>query len=783
MYYTKKPIPLIIDLVLQINYEYELEDNMKTSVIGFPRIGTLRELKFASEKYFKKEITADELLAKGKELRKIHWNTQKEAGIDYISSNDFSFYDILLDTAVLFGIVPKRYKELNLSELDTYFAMARGYQGESGDVKALAMRKWFNTNYHYIVPEVEDDTEIGLSGNKPFEQYNEAKALKVETKSIVIGAYTLLKLCRFTGNKSSNDFVDAFISAYQSYVKKAEETGINWIQFDEPALVRDTDSEDIALFNKIYSAILSSKSSAKVLVQTYFGDVRDIYSDLIKLPFDGIGLDFVEGKETFALVEKYGFPQDKLLFAGLVNGKNIWRNNYEKTLQSLAKLQEKGINCVLSTSCSLLHVPYTTKHETKLSKAHLSYFAFAEEKLYELADLKALAGNADYKNEASYQANAKLFAGERDCYSEEVHKRLSQVTDSDYTRSPERKTRQALQKKEFGLPEFPTTTIGSFPQTREVKANRSAFRKGEITEAEYKEFNKKQIADCVKFQEDIDIDVLVHGEFERNDMVEYFGEALGGFLFTEKAWGQSYGTRCVKPPVIWGDVYRKKAITVEWSVYAQSLTKRIMKGMLTGPVTILNWSFPREDISIKESISQIALAIRDEVLDLEKNGIKIIQIDEAALREKLPLRKSDWQKEYLDFAIPAFRLTHSGVRPETQIHTHMCYSEFTDIIPAIDNMDADVITFEASRSDLQILTSLKEHNFETEVGPGVYDIHSPRVPSVEEIVATLHTMLSKIDRDKLWVNPDCGLKTRGIPETEASLKNMVAAAKIIRNEA
>jgi len=756
---------------------------MKTSVIGFPRIGTLRELKFASEKYFKKEITADELLQKGKELRKIHWNTQKEAGIDFISSNDFSFYDILLDTAVLFGIVPKRYTELNLSELDTYLAMARGYQGTSGDVKALAMKKWFNTNYHYIVPEVEDDTEIKLSGNKPFEQYNEAKSLGIETKSIVIGAYTLLKLCRFTGKKSSKDFVDALISAYQSYIKKAEENGITWVQFDEPALVRDTDSEDIALFNKIYTAVLSSKNNVKVLVQTYFGDVRDIYEDLIKLPFDGIGLDFVEGKETFSLVEKHGFPQDRLLFAGLVNGKNIWKNNYEKTLQALSKLREKGISCILSTSCSLLHVPYTTKHETKLSANHLSYFAFAEEKLGELAELKALAENANYKNEASYQANVKLFAGERDCYSEDVHKRLSLVTESDYTRSPERRKRQELQKKEFGLPEFPTTTIGSFPQTREVKANRSAFRKGEISEAEYKEFNKKQIADCVKFQEDIDIDVLVHGEYERNDMVEYFGEALGGFLFTEKAWVQSYGTRCVKPPVIWGDVYRKKAITVEWSAYAQSLTKRIMKGMLTGPVTILNWSFPREDISIKESISQIALAIRDEVLDLEKNGIKIIQIDEAALREKLPLRKSDWQKEYLDFAIPAFRLTHSGVRPETQIHTHMCYSEFTDIIPAIDNMDADVITFEASRSDLQILTALKEHNFETEVGPGVYDIHSPRVPSVEEIVATLHTMLSKIDRDKLWVNPDCGLKTRGIPETEESLKNMVAAAKIIRNEA
>ena len=756
---------------------------MKTSVIGFPRIGTLRELKFASEKYFKKEITADELLQTGKELRKIHWNTQKEAGIDFISSNDFSFYDILLDTAVLFGIVPKRYKELNLSELDTYLAMARGYQGASGDVKALAMKKWFNTNYHYIVPEVEDDTKIKLSGNKPFEQYNEAKSLGIETKPIVIGAYTLLKLCRFTGEKSSKDFVDALISAYQSYVKKAEEAGISWIQFDEPALVRDTDSEDIALFNKIYSAVLSSKNSSKVLVQTYFGDVRDIYEDLIKLPFDGIGLDFIEGKETFSLVEKHGFPEDKLLFAGLVNGKNIWRNNYDKTLQTLTRLQKKGINCVLSTSCSLLHVPYTTKHETKLSANHLSYFAFAEEKLGELVELKVLAENANYKNEASYQANVKLFAGERDCYSEDVHKRLSLVTESDYTRSPERRKRQELQKKEFGLPEFPTTTIGSFPQTKEVKANRSAFRKGEISEAEYKEFNKKQIADCVKFQEDIDIDVLVHGEYERNDMVEYFGEALGGFLFTEKAWVQSYGTRCVKPPVIWGDVYRKKAITVEWSAYAQSLTKRIMKGMLTGPVTILNWSFPREDISIKESISQIALAIRDEVLDLEKNGIKIIQIDEAALREKLPLRKSDWQKEYLDFAIPAFRLTHSGVRPETQIHTHMCYSEFTDIIPAIDNMDADVITFEASRSDLQILTALKEHNFETEVGPGVYDIHSPRVPSVDEIVATLHTMLSKIDRDKLWVNPDCGLKTRGIPETEESLKNMVAAAKIIRNEA
>ena len=755
---------------------------MQTSVIGFPRIGTLRELKFASEKYFKKEIKAEEILQTGKDLRKIHWNTQKEAGIDFISCNDFSYYDMMLDTAVLFGIVPKRYRELNLSDLDTYYAMARGYQGASGDVKALAMKKWFNTNYHYIVPEIEDETQIRLSGKKPFEEYNEAKALGIETKPVVIGAYTLLKLCRYTGEKTINDYTDAVITAYQDLLKKCEENKIAWIQFDEPALVQDMSVEDIALFHKIYDAVLSVKKESHILLQTYFGDVRDIYADLIKMPFDGIGLDFIEGKETDFLVETYGFPKDKWLFAGLINGKNIWKNHYEKTLQVLGKLQEKGIKSVLSTSCSLLHVPYTIKHETKLSAKYLSYFAFAEEKLRELAELKELVESADYQLEATYQENKKLFAEGRDCFNEQVHKRFSLVTEKDYTREPKRSERQKLQKKELGLPEFPTTTIGSFPQTKEVKANRSAYRQGKISEEEYKAFNKKKIAECVRWQEEIGLDVLVHGEYERNDMVEYFGEALGGFLFTEKAWVQSYGTRCVKPPIIWGDVYRKKPITVEWSVYAQSLTKKIMKGMLTGPVTILNWSFPREDISIKESISQIALAIRDEVLDLEKNGIKIIQIDEAALREKLPLRKSDWQKEYLDFAIPSFRLTHSGVKAGTQIHTHMCYSEFTDIIPAIDDMDADVITFEASRSDLQILDALKEHHFETEVGPGVYDIHSPRVPSVEEIVAALRIMLTKIDKEKLWINPDCGLKTRDIPETEESLKNLVAAARVIRNE-
>lgn len=756
---------------------------MKTSVIGFPRIGTLRELKFASEKYFRKEISEEQLKETAKELRKTHWNMQKNAGIDFISSNDFSFYDTVLDTAVLLNIIPKRYKELDLSEIDTYFAMARGYQGEHGDVKALAMKKWFNTNYHYIVPETEDDTKIKLSGDKLWNEYAEADEIGIKTKPMLTGAYTMLKLCRYTGNKSEKDYVGDIIAAYKELLQTCGKKQIAWVQFDEPSLVLDMDDSDKALFHQIYDELLAVETDTKVLLQTYFGDIRDIYEEVIKMPFAGIGLDFIEGKQTCDLVSKYGFPKDKVLFAGVVNGKNIWKNHYDKTLKVLSGLREKGIDTIISTSCSLLHVPYTLENEEKLSKEYTAYFSFAKEKLVELSELGKLADSKNYAEYEIFKKNHKLFSGSRDCTNKDVRNRLSKVCESDYVRLPKRSERQKIQKEEFKLPKFPTTTIGSFPQTKDVKANRSAFKRGEKTEQEYVDFNKKKIAECVKWQEEIGIDVFVHGEYERNDMVEYFGESLGGFLFTQKAWVQSYGTRCVKPPIIWGDVYRNKPITVEWSVYAQSLTKKIMKGMLTGPVTILNWSFPREDISIKDSISQIALAIRDEVLELEANGIKVIQIDEAALREKLPLRKTDWYKEYLDFAIPAFRLTHSGVKPETQIHTHMCYSEFTDIIPAIDDMDADVITFEASRSDLLILDSFRENNFETEVGPGVYDIHSPRVPSVEEITNVLKIMLTKIDSDKLWVNPDCGLKTRGMKESDTSLRNMVCAAKKIREEA
>lgn len=758
----------------------EQEDMMKTSVIGFPRVGTLRELKFASEKYFRHEITAQELTGIAADLRHRHWMTQVAAGIGFIPCNDFSFYDIVLDTAVLLGIVPKRYRELNVSKLDTYFAMARGYQGESGDVKALAMKKWFNTNYHYIVPEIEDDTVISLDCEKLTGEYEEAKALGIKTKPVVIGPYTMLKLCRYVGSKNAEDFADDVAEAYRQLIAECDEENVEWLQFDEPSLVRDMDDDDKALFHRVYERVFADRADCKILLQTYFGDVRDVYEDIINMPFAGIGLDFIEGKQTGQLIDRYGFPGDKVLFAGLVNGKNIWRNHYDKTLNVVGQLRDKKIDVVLSTSCSLLHVPYTLKQETKLSQDYLRFFAFAEEKLIELSELAALAESYNYTELEAYHKNQELFAGTRDCNSYEVRQRLAAVTEADYARLPKRSERQALQKKKFGLPELPTTTIGSFPQTKDVKSQRAQLRKGEISEQEYVDFVKGKIKECVKWQEDIGLDVLVHGEYERNDMVEYFGEALGGFLFTEKAWVQSYGTRCVKPPVIWGDVYRKKPITVDWSVYAQSLTDKIMKGMLTGPVTILNWSFPREDISIKESISQIALAIRDEVLDLEAHGIKMIQIDEAALREKLPLRKSDWYTEYLDFAIPAFRLTHSGVKAETQIHTHMCYSEFADIIPAIDDMDADVITFEASRSDLQILDSLRENNFETEVGPGVYDIHSPRVPSVAEIVKAVNVMLTKIGRDKLWINPDCGLKTRGVPETDASLRNMVEAARQVR---
>ena len=498
------------------------------------------------------------------------------------------------------------------------------------------------------------------------------------------------------------------------------------------------------------------------------------------LDFDGIGLDFIEGRKTKELIQNYGFPKDKILFAGLVNGRNIWKCDYEKTLSVINEIRKYADNIVLSTSCSLLHVPYTLENESNMRDEIKIHFAFAFEKLNELKELGELADAADYKGQETFINNKNVFMQERIMRNEEIGRQVAALSEEDFVRVPERAIRQKLQREVLGLPLLPTTTIGSFPQTQEVKKNRSRYKKGEIDKAAYDKQVYEFIRECIEKQEKLGLDVLVHGEYERNDMVEFFGENLEGYVFTEKAWVQSYGTRCVKPPIIFGDIKRNAPITTAYSAYAQSLTDKPVKGMLTGPVTILNWSFPREDISLKEMAYQIGIAIREEVLDLEKAGIRIIQIDEAAIKEKLPIRKSDRYSDYLDWAIPAFRLCHSGVKAETQIHTHMCYSEFNDIIKDIDNMDADVISFEASRSKFTILDAIKEAGFETEVGPGVYDIHSPRVPSVEEIEEALKIMLIKIDREKLWVNPDCGLKTRGTAETDASLKNLVEAAKKIR---
>lgn len=747
---------------------------MTATIVGFPRIGENRELKFITEKYFKHEATEEELKERAKDLRQHDRKLLLDSGLTNFTSNHFSFYDQMLDAAFLFNVIPENIAELDLSDLDKYFALARGYQGKKGDVKAWPMKKWFNTNYHYIVPQFTADTDVKLAGTKIFDEFVEAKEDGTITRPVLVGPFTLLQLSEFHGCVKE-DFVGAFIEAYARIFKQLEDLGANWIQLDEPSLVKDLDERELALFKALYEPLLLQKGRLKVLAQTYFGDVRDAYDVLLKLPFDGIGLDFVEGRKTLELVER-GFDDEKVLFAGVVNGKNIWRNNYQKTLDLLKKLNVK--NLVLTTSCSLLHVPYTVASE-ELEEDVTKHFAFAEEKVKELVELDALLKN---QSPEFLRKNAELFEKPRVLENAELHQKIADLKPEAFVRQPEFAVREKIQKREFNLPLLPTTTIGSFPQTREVKQKRAAFRKHEISKEEYDEFIAERIDSWIRFQEEIGLDVLVHGEFERNDMVEYFGQHLEGYVFTKKAWVQSYGTRCVKPPIIWGDVSRKDPITVRWSVYAQKQTKKIVKGMLTGPVTILNWSFPREDISIKESTLQLALAIREEVLDLEKNGIRIIQIDEAALREKLPLRRSDWQSEYLDWAIPAFRLVHSGVKPETQIHTHMCYSEFNDIIPAIDDMDADVISFEASRSNLEILDELKEKNFKTEVGPGVYDIHSPRIPTVEEIEQALHRILAKVKKEKVWVNPDCGLKTRGEKETKASLKNLTQAARNIREE-
>ena len=759
-----------------------------TSVSGFPRIGQNRELKKVIEAYWKGNASLDEVRATAKDLRAKHWKLEQGAGIDLIPSNDFSYYDQMLDTAIMLNAVPQRYQRLAFENPEeTLFAMGRGYQGAQGDVTALPMKKWFTTNYHYLVPEIDEAADIKLGSTKPFDEFNEAKALGIVTKPVLIGPYTFLKLARNPQAEEltfDEGLVNAVAAVYAEVVSKFVELGAQWLQIDEPYLVLDKEDGDVELFKSLYVKILPARQGKiKVLLNTYFGHIADVYDTVNQLGFDGLGLDLNEGKdENLAVLSKYGVAENTTIFAGVVNGRNIWRNDYAVSLGIIDALGQVTPNVAVSTASSLLHVPFSTEGEDGLADKVCKHFAFAVEKLEELHDIASLAEVDDNTRKASeaLKANQALFDGTRVAADQDVAARLAALNDDDFVRKPARAERQKQQREALGLPLLPTTSIGSFPQTREIRAERARLRKGEITREAYDTFMKEQIADCVKHQEQIGLDVLVHGEFERNDMVEYFGQNLNGFLFTKNAWVQSYGTRCVKPPIVWGDVSRAKAITVEWSAYAQSLTDRVMKGMLTGPVTILNWSWPREDITHEQQTRQLALAIRDEVLDLQAAGIKVIQIDEAALREKLPLRKSDWHAKYLDWAIPAFRLVHSAVEPTTQIHTHMCYSEFNDIIRDIDAMDADVISFEASRGDLVVLDAIHDANFETEAGPGVYDIHSPRIPSETEIEERIDEIVKKMSVDKVWINPDCGLKTRGDAETWPSLEHMVAAVKAVR---
>jgi len=745
----------------------------KGTIVGYPRIGVNRELKKVTESYFKEKIDSNELLGAAKMLRKEYLETQKEKGIDLIPVNDFSFYDQMLDTMVLVNCIPKRYQQMDLPPIDEYFAMARGYQKGGKDIKALAMKKWFNTNYHYLVPEIEDDVCFGVNKNaQVFSLIKEANELGINCKAVIIGFYTFLKLSKLDTPDSFEKYVDKLIPVYQDIISKID---CEWIQIDEPILVTDLTDEDVALFTDAYEKLLAGKGKKKILLQTYFGDVRDIYENIIKLDFDGIGLDFIEGPKNLDLLEKYGFPNDKYIFAGVVNGKNIWINDYKKSLAILETAEKYTDKVYISTSCSLLHVPHTLRLETDLPDQFKESMAFAEEKLAEITNLKDMPADLLEQNQIILERKKKLPG----TYEQDVRDEVDSLQESDFIRADKYEDRIKIQDKIFNLPYLPTTTIGSFPQTADVKALRAKLASGEITTEEYESGIRKKIDEIIKLQEEIGLDVLVHGEYERNDMVEYFGQQLNGFVRTKNGWVQSYGTRGVKPPVIFGDVKREKPMTVRWITYAQSKADRPVKGMLTGPITIMNWSFIREDLPIQKIAYQIGIAMRTEVLDLEKAGIKVIQIDEAALREKLPIRHAEWD-EYLEWAIKAFRLTHSKVQKETQIHTHMCYSEFADILKAIENMDTDVITIEAARSDFSLLDFIKAVNFKPQIGLGIYDIHSPRVPSVEELVVLINKLVAKLELRNIWINPDCGLKTRGMEETKASLINMVKAAKQVR---
>lgn len=764
---------------------------MKTHNLGYPRIGSKRELKRACEKYWSGKISREELLDVARTIRKTHWQLQQEAGIDLIPSNDFSFYDQVLDLSLTLGAIPDRYDGLlsdpNTSELDLYFAMARGYQQNGLDITAVEMTKWFDTNYHYLVPEFYKDQSFRLFSKKIISEFKEAKALGISTKPVLIGAvsYLLLGKEKEVGFDRL-DLIENLIPVYIELIQKLEAEGAEWIQLDEPFLALDLTAKAKDCLAYAYAEIRKACPKVKILVTTYFEGLRDNQALATALPIDALHLDLVRCPEQLEGVLDR-LPESLTLSLGLVDGRNIWKNDFENSLHLITKAIDKigHERILLAPSCSLLHVPCDLDLETELHPDIKEWLAFAKQKINEVVVLKNLALNKqDEKFQKAYEANQaalKRRRASKRIHNKEVGERIQTISEKDAQRDHEFGIRKAIQQKDLNLPLFPTTTIGSFPQTKIVRQWRAQFKKEQISASEYQSLLKEETKKAIRWQEEIGLDVLVHGEFERNDMVEYFGELLEGFAFTKYGWVQSYGSRGVKPPIIYGDVYRTQPLTVYWSTFAQALTDKYVKGMLTGPVTILQWSFVRDDQPRSATCTQIALAIRDEVVDLEKAGIRIIQIDEPALREGLPLRKADW-KAYLDWAVTAFRLASSGVQDQTQIHTHMCYSEFNDIIEHIAKMDADVITIECSRSQMELLDAFADFKYPNEIGPGVYDIHSPRVPTKQEIIDLLEKARQVIPVNQLWVNPDCGLKTRHWEETKSALKELVSAAQDMRKQ-
>lgn len=768
---------------------------MQTHNLGYPRIGNQRELKKASEQYWAGQLPAHQLEQTAKRIRSINWQIQKEAGIDWVPCNDFSFYDHVLDTCLMTGAIPERYHNLiteqHLNELDLSFSMARGYQKEGTDITAMEMTKWFDTNYHYIVPEFKARQKFSFFSQKVVKEFLEAKKEGIKAKPVLLGPVSFL----LSGKEKEAGFnrlelIDNLLPVYLEVLKQLDAHEAYYVQFDEPCLALDLSERERVIFTKVYQKIKQSFPQLHIILASYFECYGNNLSTVLSLPVHTIHLDLVRCPAQLDDILATSFLKSRThLSLGVVDGRNIWKNDY---LQSLATIN-KAIKAIgreriwIAPSCSLLHSPCDLDLETKeqiLTPEIKQWMAFAKQKLYEINDLRLLAdGDATPALQIRLKDNQQCIANRQNSaliHNQQVKQRVAGVTDEDARRVHDFSIRKKKQHQTLKLPLFPTTTIGSFPQTKEVRSWRARWKKAALTDQEYNQLLKEETAKAVRWQEAIGLDVLVHGEFERNDMVEYFGEQLAGFVFTENGWVQSYGSRCVKPPVIYGDVHRPNPMTVEWSSYAQSLTSKWMKGMLTGPVTILQWSFVRNDQPRSETCTQIALAIRDEVTDLERAGIRIIQIDEPAVREGLPIRKENWH-QYLDWAVRSFRISASGVQDETQIHTHMCYSEFNDIIESIADMDADVITIETSRSQMELLDAFAAFRYPNEIGPGVYDIHSPRVPSRTEMIALMERARAVVSTEQLWVNPDCGLKTRGWDETKAALEEMVAAAKELRS--